>query len=199
MTPIKAWRPPTSDDIGIGMAALAEIIGDAESVRPIWTRRLVRAEPGGEWCLTIDQGGKPTFEKAAPWADPIQVQGFPTAYPLPEAVAILRSPGNPEAVLVQRREACRVHEAEELAAKAKKQAEEKARQTDAERLADDERKFNAAGWHKLDPWQQAFFAVAVRVERRDPDLAADLRAIGHEGRGGRPAVPHFPRCKWDAP
>jgi hypothetical protein len=159
----------------------------------------VLSEPDGAWCLTVDVGGRPSWDKAAPWADPIQLQAFPTAYPLAEAVESLEGPNNPEAILAARREACRLHDEEEAAAKAAQRAASARREAEVIQTEKDRRDFNYDLWCRLDPWVQAFYALACRVTSRDPDLAADLRGIALEGRGCRPNQPSFPGCRWDAP
>jgi hypothetical protein len=197
MTAIKSWRAPTAEEFPHGIAALAKLIGEVEAVAPGWTRRLVRAEPDGQWCLTIDQGGKPTWDHAAPYADPPQLAVTTLVYPLGEGVEILRGPNNPEEILRQRREACRVHDEDEAAIRAAAAAERAQHENNSRQAMEDKRRFNHDGWAKLDPWQQALYAVAVRVQARDPALASDLRAVAAEGRGAKPAQPHFPFAEWE--
>jgi hypothetical protein len=197
MTAIKSWRAPTAEEFPFGISALGKIIGETESVRPTWTRRLVRAEPGGEWCLLVDEAATPTMPTLAPWADEVQTRAFPTAYPLPEAVAILRGPSNPEAILADRRARVAAHEAELVAEKADAQAKAEAQRVEAAQLDADKQRFNFDAWAKLEPWQQGFYALACRVKDRDLELAADLRAVASEGRRSKPARPGFPRRGWE--
>jgi len=195
----KAWRAPTAEEFPHGIAELAKLIGETESVRPTWTRRLVRAEPGGEWCLLVDEAAQPTG-KLVPWAEPeIQLQAFPTAYPLAEAVKILTGPDerNPEKILASRRELTAAHEKELAAEKADAQAKAEAQRAEAAQLDADKLRFGFDAWAKLEPWQQGFYALAVRVQSRDLELAADLRRIASEGRSSKPARPGFPRCDWE--
>jgi hypothetical protein len=197
VTALKSWRVPTTEEFPFGISELGKIIGETESVRPTWTRRLVLSEPEGQWCLTVEAGGKPTWDAAAPYADPPQLVVTTLAYPLSEGVAILRGPNNSEEVLRQRREACRVHDEEEAADKAKAATERQRRENQSRQAQEDKRRFNHDGWAKLDPWQQALYAVAVRVQARDPALALDLRAVAAEGKCAKPAQPHFPFADWE--
>lgn len=197
MTPIKSWRAPNDEQIAAGQTELAKIIGPVEAAKLSWQRRLVVSEPDGAWCLTVEAGGKPSWDTAAPYADPPQLVVTTLAYPLAEAVAILQGLNNSEEILRQRREACKVHEAEENRAKAEAQAETNRREADSRQLDADKERFNFDGWAKLEPWQQGFYGLAVLVRDRDPDLAANLRTIASEGRGFKPARPGFPRCDWE--
>jgi hypothetical protein len=193
----KTWREPSEAEFPHGIAALAKIIGDEASVRPVWTRRLALTEDGTTWLLTISSGGKPRIESFAPWADPEQLRVYQTAYPLAEAVEILQGPNNPEEILAERRRRVAEHEAEEAKAQALAKAQQAAKDADTARLEEDKRKFGFDHWVRLDPWVQAFFALAVRVKDRDPALAADLRAIAHEARRIHPNQPAFPRAVWE--
>jgi len=199
MSAFTAWRAPADSEIADGVAALAAIIGPVETAKLSWQRRLVASEPGGQWGLVIQCCARPSLPNLVPWVDEIQLREWPEAFPLAEGVAILLGPAaqNPEEVMRERRARVKAHEEEEAAAKRKKQDVERAAKADAEQREADERRFNAAGWHRLDEWQQAFFGLAVRVQSRDPSLAADLRTIANEGRGSKPARPGFPRCDWE--
>jgi hypothetical protein len=193
----KTWRAPTVEEFPFGISELGKIIGEVEAVGPTWTRRLVRAEPSGEWCLLVDEAAQPTMPTLAPWADEVQTRAFPTAYALTEAVKILQGPNNPEAILADRRARVAAHEAELVAEKADAQAKAEAQRVEAAQLDADKARFNFDGWAKLETWQQGFYGLAVLVRDRDPDLAANLRTIASEGRSSKPARPGFPRCDWE--
>jgi hypothetical protein len=182
MSAVKTWRAPTAEALARGMAELAKIIGEAESVSPIWTRRLVVGEPDGAWCLLVDQAAAPTLPKLAPWADPIQLQAFPTAYLLAEGAAILQGPNNPEAILAERRARVKAHEAELAAAAAKKLADEKAAKEAGEQQAAAEAKLAAGEWWRSKELVEFALALANRVQERDYKLARDLRQMAEPGR-----------------
>ena len=183
MSAVKTWRAPTAEEFPHGMAELAKVIGEAESVSPIWTRRLVLSEPGGaEWCLLVDQAAAPSLPMLVPWADPIQLQAFPTAYPLAEGAAILQGPNNPEAILAERRARVKAHDEEQKAAAAKKLADEKAAKEAGERLAAAEAKLAAGEWWRSKELLEFALALASRVQERDYKLARDLRQMAEPGR-----------------
>jgi len=196
MSAHKTWREPSEDEFPHGIAALGKIIGSEAALKPSWTRRLALSD-AGEWLLVVTSGGQPTIPTFAPWADPIQLQVFQTAYPLAEAVEILQGPNNPEAILAERRRRVAEHEAEETKAKALAKAQQAEREADAAQWERDKTKFNHAAWVRLAEWQQAFYALACRVKDRDPSLAKDLRVVAAEGRGSSPARPSFPRAEWE--
>jgi hypothetical protein len=196
MSAFTAWRAPADSEIADGVAALAAIVGPMETAKLSWQRRLALSD-AGEWLLVVTSGGQPTIPTFAPWADPIQLQVFQTAYPLAEAVEILQGPNNPEAILAERRRRVAEHEAEETKAKALAKAQQAEREADAAQWERDKTKFNHAAWVRLAEWQQAFYALACRVKDRDPSLAKDLRVVAAEGRGSSPARPSFPRAEWE--
>jgi hypothetical protein len=182
MSAVKTWRAPTAEDIAHGMAELGKIIGEAESVSPLWTRRLVLSEPDGAWCLLVDQAAAPSLPMLVPWADPVQLQAFPTAYPLAEGAAILQGPNNPEAILAERRARVKAHDEEQKAAAAKKLADEKAAKEAGERLAAAEAKLAAGEWWRSKELLEFALALASRVQERDYKLARDLRQMAEPGR-----------------
>ena len=196
VTAHRSWRVPTAEEFPIGLAELGKLVGETEANHPLWLRRFCVSEPDGEWCLTVEAGGAPTG-KLVPWADPVQLQAFPTAYPLAEAVKILQGPNNPEEVLRQRREACKAHEAEQAADKAKKLADERAAKERQLKWEDDCRRFNEGAWNRLEPIVQFCYALALKVQDRDAALAADLRALAGDVRRIHPAHFVFPAREWE--
>lgn len=200
MTAFAKWRTPTREEYPAGMSELAKVVGLEESVAPSWTRRLVLAEPGGEWGLIVEEGGPPTVASFVPWSDPIQLQVFQRAYPIGEAIVLLQGPNNPEAILADRRRRNAEHEAELAAAKAQREAEaaeERARQQKNEELA---QRFDAAGWYRLEAPVQLVYRLALLFEKRgDVEFAGQLRDLALSARHGHPAQFGFPGCKWDGP
>ena len=190
MTAVGKYRAPTREEFAVGIAELGKLIGAAEATAPDWTRRLALSEDGATWLLMIEEAAAPTAPHLVPWADPIQLRAFPTAYPLAEAVAILQGPHNPEAILADRRARTKAHEAEVEAARVAEVEAKKAEQAAKEQLAKEHKAFNGAAWDRLTDSQKICYSLALKVETRDPALAADIREIGAH------RVLDFPRAKW---
>ena len=190
MGAFKQWRAPSREEFAAGICELGKIIDAEEACRPDWTRRLALSEDGSTWLLMIEEAAAPTTPHLAPWADPIQLRGFPSARPLSETVAILRGPHNPEAILADRRARTKAHEAEVEAARVAEVELKKAEQAAKEQLAKEHEAFNGAAWDRLTDSQKICYSLALKVEARDPALASDLREIASH------RVIDFPRAKW---
>jgi hypothetical protein len=190
MGAFKTWRAPSREEFAAGIGELGKIIGAEEACRPDWTRRLALSEDGSTWLLMIEEAAAPTTPHLAPWADPIQLRGFPSARPLSETVAILRGPHNPEAILADRRARTKAHEAEVEAARVAEVELKKAEQAAKEQLAKEREAFNGNAWAALPDWRKLAYALALKVEPRDPALAADLREIASH------RILDFPRARW---
>ena len=57
-------------------------------------------------------------------------------------------------------------------------------------------------WQALMPWQRGLYSLALRVEGRDPELAADLRAVAGSVQafhGESCTVAPCPNRKWWGP
>ena len=190
MSAFKVWRVPSDAEIAHGMAELAAIVGEAESVRPSWTRRLVIVE-GERWALLVEDCAAQTPHTAL-WDDKTALEVFRFAYPLSEGVAILQGPANPEKVMEQRLAEIATHDKEVCEQKAADAAARLAKQAETERLAEERRRFNGDGWDKLPDWRKFALTLAIQVEARDPALANDLRSLGHQ------RCLDFPRARWES-
>jgi hypothetical protein len=187
MSAYHRWRAPTREEFPLGMAEIAKVIGEAEAGHPSWTRRLAISEPDGQWCVVVDDCADD--KGYAPWTDETLIEAFPLAYPLAEGVAILQSPDNPETELERRRQAVKEHNEEQARASAERaEAAKRQREEDAQ-LEQDRNQFRARDWERLSDAQKLSYALALKVQARDPDLAADLREVAAKGM-------IFPRVRW---
>jgi hypothetical protein len=189
MSSVKQWRAPSREEFAAGICELGRIIDAEEACRPDWTRRLALSEDGSAWLLTLEDAAAATGQ-LAPWAEPRQLQGFPVARPMAEAVAILRGPNNPEKVLEERRARMKEHEAEVEAARVAEEDARKAEQAGKEQLAAERSRFDGNRWDALTDSQKVCYALALKVADRDPALAADLRELGQH------RELDFPRLAW---
>lgn len=190
MSVFTKWRAPTREEYPHGMAELSKIIGERESVDPSWTRRLALVE-GDKWALLVDEciGNLKCY-------DPNYATGYTVAYPLAEGAALLTGPKNPEVELARRR--AEIQERKDQAAResAARVAAEKRQHEEEEQLIEDKRTYRADDWNRLADWQKMCIVLALKVESRDPELAADLRAVMQDGTHARPPALAFPRTKW---
>lgn len=182
MAVYQTWRAPSREEFPAGVSELRAVIGD-EANDPSWTRRLVLVE-GDAWALLVEECGQ-----LPPYHDQF-CTGFPVAYLLVDGVAKLQGPDNPEGELARRRAekaaaAARAEEAQRQKREAAQLAAEEARQ-----LEKDKREFQGDSWDKLPGWRQLGFSLALAVEKRDPSLASDLRALASQ------RMLDFPRCRW---
>jgi len=187
MSVFTKWRAPTRAEFPVGMSELAKHIGERESVDPTWTRRLAIAEPGGQWCLVIDEccGNLPPY-------DPGYTTAYACAYPLEEGSRLLQDPArNPEVELARRRQEAKERAEQKEKEQAARIEAEKRRRMEEEQLAEDKGRFRASDWEKLAEWRRAFYTLALNLKSRDPELAADLHAIAEKG-----GWLDFPRTRW---
>ena len=171
---MSGFRLPSDEETEAGIAALEGVVGPAESARMSWRRRLCIL-PSGEWGLLLDECG---FLSAGALIQftPGSVTATPVALPIADAVALLRSPANPEIELQRRRTFLA-----DLNARHAKQAEDErdrqlassARQQDAEARA---KTYRWDQWAQLTDWQRLAYSLALALdEGEDPALA--LRRI----------------------
>jgi hypothetical protein len=178
------WRTPTDDEMAAGVAELAKIVGEPESARASWQRRLVIMGDNKTFRMTVNECGFLSgndfgllqFTRGA-------ADAFPIGLPLAEGVALVKSKDNPELELARRRQFLA-----DLNARHARQAENELnqqlaaskRQLDAQERA---AAFRHNEWMVLQPWAQALFALALRVKERDPELADDLRKVASSSTG----------------
>ena len=177
------FREPTDEEWPEGVAALTAVIGEAESARQSWRRRLV-IMASGELRLTVSEPG--FLSAGSDGLIPFtlgSVTATPVALPIADAVALLRSPANPEIELQRRRtflaDLNRRHAQQELDSRAQQLAAS-ARQQDAEARA---KNFKWDQWAVMEPWQQALYTLALKVRPRDSQLADDLKTVASSSTG----------------
>jgi hypothetical protein len=195
------WHDLADADLGPALAELGKVLGPEEASKPAWQRRLVRLGDG-QLALTYRECAYLSTTAGfynCPWHVPGSLAATEVAAPVAEVVALLRSDANPERELQRRRKLADEHEAKEASereGKARRDAEEAAR---ARQAQENEVRYRERDWRELMDWQRALYAVAVRVEARDPELAADLRAVAgaSTATSGEFCTPlPRPDCKW---
>ena len=194
--PPAAWRPVRGDEeIDAALAALAEIVGKKESVKPSWAQRLGVRVDGSGFVLAIDVARpvlQPVWHVSPDGNEPaVVVAGYPLAF----AVALLESSLNPELELADRRKkqaAFNEQQAKKRAAEAAAlEAKRRENAREAQALVD----FKADAWPMLNSLQRLGARLALAVEARDKVLAADLRGIVAQSLvGDDPEA--FPRGNW---
>lgn len=197
--PAGHWRFVGDEEMPAAVAALASVIGKAQSKLPSWQRRLAVTVDGKTHLLVVE---------ACNWKDPNSVCGWvdtdthattgtPTALPIPAAAALLASDFNPERELLRRRKLAAALEAKETAKReAKRKADEAAKAAKAKDAAE-RAQYHAPGWSAMPAPMRAMLRLALAVEKRDAELAADIRASVSAAL--RPDdEKDFPRALWSA-
>lgn len=178
-------RAPTDDEIAAGQQELAKVIGKKDAALPSWTRRLVLAADG-TWLLKVDG-------ITGVWPSP--GCGFPIALSIPDAVELLRSAQNPEIALEHARQARAKEAADEAERQRQRKAELARARAAKEKLERERADFKADEWAMLNSFQRLGVRLALAVENRDPELAADIRAAVAASLA-TDDVGDFPRATW---
>jgi hypothetical protein len=190
------------------IAALAKIIGEVESAKMSWVRRLVRLGTG-ELGLTVNSCvaiRRDSLDWQFPWNVPNGLMPITVAFPLGEAVSILQQPDCSEVELERRRQAFASFQSEKSKREAEKLKAEKEAEARLVKDREDETRFREREWQMgFTPLGRFASALALMVEKRDPDLANDLRILvdcGERSTGGsdptRP-IPYPRTCWWQSP
>jgi hypothetical protein len=178
---MSGWATPDDSQMPEGVEALAKVIGEPLAARASWQRRLV-VLPDKTWRLLVNECGFLSSGEL-PQFSPGSVTPVPVAVEIGIAAELLKQPTNCETVLAQRQqfiaELNRRHAQQEEDERARQLATAK-RQLDA---AESAKVFRHSDWASLDVWQQGFYSLALRVQDRDPELAADLKAVAGASRG----------------
>jgi hypothetical protein len=185
--PAGLWRLVTDEEHPQAIAALTKLIG-REAKLPSWQRRLGTMSDGKGWILAID-ALSPLYASPAPSA---KVTTIRIGLPLAIGVEVLQSANSPEAEATRRQKAHEEHLKAE--AEAKRIADEKAAaevaRTRKER--EDRANFRADDWAAATPLERFCGLLALAVEKRDPKLAADVRAAC----AGAQNATDFPKAAW---
>jgi hypothetical protein len=110
--------------------------------------------------------------------------------PIAEAVALLNSDASPELELARRRAKAKTREDARVERNRKEIEASRAERDRLEREAQTRVQFRADTWPKLSPLQQILARLALMAEKRDPDLASDIRACVDAD------ASDFPRGQW---
>jgi predicted nucleic acid-binding protein len=214
-TPELMWNPrnhpdaiadftrPTDAQMPACVDALAGVVGEGKASLPSWQRRLALDGTTGELVILLDvprrwlSTGDNAYVVApepgpalAAWLAAEQV-----AWPVDTALALLAGSESPEAELERRREMVRVRDGIRAARQAEKDAKAA---TAAKAEAEAEERvvvYREPAWEKLTNEQRLLIAVSLRLEVRDPALAADLRELAALQGGFMP----LPRTRWWLP
>ena len=173
--PPTKWRPITDDESAEAIEGLAAIVGKKQASQPSMVRRLGRLKDGDAFVLAIDTS---TAQFPQNW---VPCEGAPgshaVAFPMETAVAILNSDVNPETQLQAMQERYDQYAAEQE----QKRADEARRATEIRRNKDkaeaEARTCRASDWVLLSGWQRFAALLALAVEKRDPALAGEIRAV----------------------
>ena len=188
------WRLPTDEETKTGLAELEKLIGKKLAASPGWPRRICVIRATGSIGLIITHC-RQAMNPNAPWRDPDDLVAIPIGLPLGHAVALLASAANPEIELARRVRLVDEFEAGQEA-KRKANVERQAAEAAAVRAANKERlDFRAAEWPVFNPLQRFGARLALTVQGRDPDLAADIRAV-MSIEAADPKGANFPRGQW---
>lgn len=171
------WRPIIDDELPAASAALAEIVGKKEAAKPTLARRLGVLIDGSGFVLTIEIPADAIVGQT--WhPGPAEAPKFTVAaFPLAVGVELLRSPGNPEIELTDRRRRYDEH----LKGEAAKRAAEAKVITDlhAQQAREEQERASCRGgdWQLLGALERFAARLALAVESRDAGLAGDLRKL----------------------
>ena len=196
------YRECTDAELKAGLVELEKLIGPKLSKAPGWLRRLVFVKSTKNiGCIVTHV--RVAMNPDAPWRDPDDLHPIPIGLPLAQGVALLASEKNPEIELARR---LRLRDEQEAAAEAR-QEENRARQeaeaAENRRAAKERSDFKADAWEKTltDPIRFVL-KLAVLVQGRDKDLAADIRSLVAEMDAhakdiarGKPGL-DFPKARW---
>jgi hypothetical protein len=194
------WRAVTDDEVDGAIAELVKHgISRKEASKPSWTRRFGILKDGSAYVVTIELYCNDVSGRYFP--DQHGVPAFSTvALPLQYAVTLLASAENPEHILAERRIAFDKYQkaqAEKRAAEAKKLADANA-QRDAENQL--RSSCRADQWALLNSLERFAVRLSLAIEKRDAELAGDLKAIvAHSLAGNDEDAASWPRnAKWFA-
>ncbi|MGB8298315.1 MAG: hypothetical protein WCG85_23070 [Polyangia bacterium] len=171
------WREPTDEEMKGALEKLTELIGKKLAAAPGWLRRLVIIKNSGSVGVVVNHVKQPLQFPNAPWGDPDDTFPVPIAMPLAEGVALLASASNPEIELARRVrlvDEWKAGQEVKRKANAERQAAEAA---ENRRIAKERADFRATEWPALNPLQRFGARLALMVQGRDKDLAADIRAV----------------------
>jgi hypothetical protein len=201
MGPARVLTDLTLAEAIAGRGALAAVVGEVEAARMEWLTRLV-LRCDGVWCLRVrsvlELDAKYRDQPWHPRSGEIQTRFHPIA----EAVDLLRNQKVETEVdrrerLIAEKDAKLARLREEERRLAKEQAAENQRRE--QENTRDRKEYRAEQFEALSAPAQMLYVLAARVRVRDPELAADLRAVAAEvSKASRGATPNlgFPRDRW---
>lgn len=194
-------------ELRAGLRELVAVVGKGKiGDDPTLVRRLSLRREGSGWDLAVRRCRVTLGENDVPWSRISQGMVFDTFYlPIPEALALLDSPENPELEVLRRE---RLWEAE-LQRRAEVQERDRLRVAKENRSANEqrqrERDFKKDDWDRMtSPHSRYFFTLAMLAEKRgDRAAAEDFRQVARLGQHIKNASddrgPEWPGVMWWAP
>jgi len=185
------WRRIADSELPEAIAELSKHVTKKEASSPAMVRRLARRLDGA-FLLTLNVP-PPTLSV---WNPRDGAGSVTMAFRIPDALALLkRADGGPEAELVRRREAVAKFQAKELEKRRATKDAEAATKAAKAKAADEAKRFHSAEWSALPAPLRTMLRLALVVEKRDAELAADLRlAVAASLRADDAS--DFPRAPW---
>jgi len=188
------WRAVADSELSEAIAALSALLPKKTAASPSWTRRLARMRDGSAFLLVL-QGAPPHFGEWHPDMNPGGAVAVPMAFTLADGVRLLQAKDNPEVELARRIALMEKHRAEQAAKRQATKDAEAAVKAARAKAADEAKRFHAAAWAALPGPLRAMARLALAVEKREPELAADLRlAVAASLRADDAS--DFPRAPW---
>jgi hypothetical protein len=199
--PIANFRRPSDDELPGLVDTLADAIGERAEL-PSWQRRLAIGD-GNEVLLLCDvpltwiSTGDTAHDTAPEPGPPLDawLAFAQSAFPLNAGLELLNSSESPEIELSRRRAILAKRDAIRAGVAAKKAAEEEAERKARAEAEERTKVWREGEWNKLSVEQRLLISVSLKVEGRDPILAADLREIAALRGGYAP----LPKTQWWLP
>lgn len=194
--PPDQWRTITDDEAPAGIEALARLVTKKVASQPSMVRRLITLTDGSGFGLTIEIPddvlvGQKFYPDSGPPAF------FARAFPMQFGIELLQSDHSPEAELNDRRrrydEFCKIEQAKVDA----KAAAARALQAEQARAEQERATYHGEDWGLLNALERFTIRLSLAIEKRDAELAGDLRAlVAHSLAGQDDTAEAWPRAGW---
>jgi hypothetical protein len=192
--PAGHYRYINDDEHAAAVAALAKIIGKRPAALPSWQRRLAITADGKTFLLVIDGCHWREPSSIVPFddSDTYATTALPVALPLELGIQLLQSEANPELELARRRAKAKAREDARIERNRKEIEASRAEGERIQKAAQERIDCKADAFAKLSPLAQFAARLALMVEKRDKDLASDIRVSIDAPVNGE----SFPRGSW---
>jgi hypothetical protein len=189
----KLWPKPTSDfrfpadgpQADHCAEELAFAIGPEQAALPSWRRRMAIQNVNNSLALLVQvpllwlSSGDSRFDVAPEPGRELDawLASSPLGFDVDVALLLLGSPADPEAEIARRRGIVRRRDEIRSRVQAEKARKAEAEAKAAAAAAEREERFHVSSWERLTDVQKLALALSLRLEQRDPELAADLREL----------------------